>query len=109
MVAAILVLELDAVRGVVGIRDFTVYVCDGDGYQFTTILLDFDRARKEELGEVLGFLEGKHRGLHIILIGRLVILEGSDTERGGDEAVEIELALGDTSEVRPQILHEAME
>ena len=54
-------------------------------------------------------LEGKHRGLHIILIGRLVILEGSDTERGGDEAVEIELALGDTSEVRPQILHEAME
>ena len=108
-VTAILVLELDAVRGVVGIRDFTVYVCDGDGYQFTTILLDFDRARKEELGEVLGFLEGKHRGLHIILIGRLVILEGSDTERGGDEAVEIELALGDTSEVRPQILHEAME
>lgn len=33
MMAAIFVLELDAVRGVVGIRDFTVYVCDGDGYQ----------------------------------------------------------------------------
>ena len=30
-VTAILILELDAVRGVVGIRDFTVYVCDGDG------------------------------------------------------------------------------
>ena len=44
-VTAMLILELDAVRGVVGIRDFTVYVCDG--YQFTTILLDFDRARKE--------------------------------------------------------------
>ena len=41
MVTAILVLELDAVCGVVGIRDFTVYVCDGDGYQFATILLDF--------------------------------------------------------------------
>ena len=98
-VTAILVLELDAVRGVVGIRDFTVYVCDGDGYQFTTILLDFDRARKEELGEVLGFLEGKHRGLHIILVGGLVIIEGGDTERGGSGTVEIELALGDASEV----------
>ena len=98
-VAAILVLELDAVRGVVGIRDFTIYVCDGDGYQFTTILLDFDIARKEELGEVLGFLEGKHRGLHVILVGRLVIIEGSDTERGGGGAVEIELTFGDTSEV----------
>ena len=39
MMAAIL--ELDAVSGVVCIRDFTVYVCDGDGYQFATILLDF--------------------------------------------------------------------
>ena len=109
MMDAIFVLELDAVRGVVGIRDFTVYVSDGDGCQGTTYLNDVDIARKEELGEVLGFLEGKHRGLHVILIGRLVILKGSDTERGGDEAVEIELALGDTSEVRPQILHEAME
>ena len=61
------------------------------------------------LRKEFGFLEGKHRGLHVILIGRLVILEGSDTERGGDKAVEIELTLGDTSEVRPQILHEAME
>ena len=60
MMAAIFVLELDAVRGVVGIRDFTVYVCDGDGYQFTTILLDFDRARQKELGEVLDFFDGKH-------------------------------------------------
>ena len=109
MMAAVLVLELDAVRGVIGIGDFTVYISDGDRCQGTTFLHDVDIARKEELGEVLGFLEGKHRGLHIILIGRLVILEGSDTERGGDEAVEIELALGDTSEVRPQILHEAME
>ena len=41
MMAAIFVLELDAVRGVVGIGDFTVYVSDGDGYQFATILLDF--------------------------------------------------------------------
>ena len=40
-VTAILVLELDAVRGVVGIGDFTVYISDGDGYQFATILLDF--------------------------------------------------------------------
>lgn len=31
MMAAIFVLELDAVRGVVGIGDFTVYVSDGDG------------------------------------------------------------------------------
>ena len=31
MMAAVLVLELDAVRGVVGIGDFTVYVSDGDG------------------------------------------------------------------------------
>ena len=51
MMAAILVLELDAVRGVVGIRDFTIYVCDGDRYQFATTLLDFDRARQKELGD----------------------------------------------------------
>ena len=57
MVATILVLELDAVRGVVGIGDFTVYICDGDGCHCTTFLHDIDIARKEELGEVLGFLE----------------------------------------------------
>ena len=51
MMAAIFVLELDAVRGVVGIRDFTIYVCDGDRYQFATTLLDFDRARQKELGD----------------------------------------------------------
>ena len=51
VVTAILVLELDAVRGVVGIRDFTIYVCDGDRYQFATTLLDFDRARQKELGD----------------------------------------------------------
>ena len=65
MMAAILVLELDAVRGVVGIGDFTVYVSDGNGCQGTTYLHDVDIARKEELGKVLGFLEGKHRGLHV--------------------------------------------
>ena len=69
MMAAILVLELDAVRGVVGIGDFTVYVSDGDGCQGATYLNDVDIARKEELGEVLGFLEGKHRGFHVILVG----------------------------------------
>ena len=45
------ILVLDAVRGVVGIRDFTIYVCDGDRYQFATTLLDFDRARQKELGD----------------------------------------------------------
>lgn len=60
MMAAIFVLELDAVRGVVGIGDFTVYVSDGDGCQDTTYLLDFDRARQKELGEVLDFFDGKH-------------------------------------------------
>ena len=99
MMAAVLVLELDAVRGVVGIGDFTVYVSDGDGCQSTTYLNDVDIARKEELGEVLGFLEGKHRGLHVILVGGLVIIEGSDTERGGSGTVEVELALCDASEV----------
>ena len=99
MVAAVLVLELDAVRGVVGIGDFTVYVSDGDGCQSTTFLHDVDIARKEELGEVLGFLEGKHRGFHVILVGGLVIIEGGDTERGGSGTVEIELALGDAREV----------
>ena len=69
MVTAIFVLELDAVRGVVGIGDFAVYVSDGDGCQSTTYLNDVDMARKEELSEVLGFLEGKHRGLHVILVG----------------------------------------
>ena len=69
MMAAVLVLELDAVSGVVGIGDFTVYVSDGYGCQGTTFLHDVDMARKEELGEVLGFLEGKHRGLHVILVG----------------------------------------
>lgn len=40
MMAAIFVLELDAVRGVVGIGDFTVYVSDGDGsWQTDTYLL----------------------------------------------------------------------
>ena len=69
MMAAVLVLELDAVRGVIGIGDFTVYISDGDRCQGTTFLHDVDIARKEELGEVLGFLEGKHRGLHVILVG----------------------------------------
>ena len=69
MMATVLILELDAVRGVVGIGDFTVYVSDGDGCQSTTYLNDVDIARKEELGEVLGFLEGKHRGFHVILVG----------------------------------------
>ena len=81
MVAAVLVLELDAVRGVIGIGDFTVYISDGDGCQGTTFLNDVDMARKEELREMLGFLEGKHQGLHFILVGRLVIIEGGDTER----------------------------
>lgn len=99
MVAAIFVLELDAVRGVVGIGDFTVYVSDGYGCQGTTYLNDVDIARKEELGEVLGFLEGKHRGLHVILVGGLVIIEGGDTERGGSGTVEDEFALGDASEM----------
>ena len=45
------ILVLDAVRGVVGIRDFTIYVCDGDRYQFATTLLDFDRAIQKELGD----------------------------------------------------------
>lgn len=99
MVAAIFVLELDAVRGVVGIGDFTVYVSDGDGFQGTTYLNDVDIARKEELGEVLGFLEGKHRGFHVILVGGLVIIEGGDTERGGSGTVEVDLALRDASEV----------
>lgn len=99
MMAAVLVLELDAVRGVVGIGDFTVYVSDGDGCQGTTYLNDVDIARKEELGEVLGFIEGKHRGLHVKLVGRLVIIEGGDTERGGSGTVEVELALCDTSEM----------
>ena len=99
MVAAIFVLELDAVRGVVGIRDFTVYVSDGDGCQSTTFLHDVDIARKKELREVLGFLEGKHRGLHVILVGGLVIIEGGDTERGGSGTIEVELALGDASEM----------
>ena len=80
MMAAVLVLELDAVRGVVGIGDFTVYVSDGDGCHGTAFLHDVDMARKEEVGEVLGFLEGKHRGFHVILVGGLVIIEGGDTE-----------------------------
>lgn len=46
MMAAVLVLELDAVRGVVGIGDFTVYVSDGDGCQGTTYLYDVDIARR---------------------------------------------------------------
>lgn len=99
MMAAVLVLELDAVRGVVGIGDFAVYVSDGDGCQGTTFLHDVDIARKKELREVLGFLEGKHRGLHVILVGGFVIIEGGDTERGGSGTVEVELALGDASEV----------
>ena len=99
MMAAILVLELDAVRGVVGIGDFTVYISDGDGCQGTTYLNDVDIARKEELGEVLGFLEGKHRGFNVILVGGLVIIEGGDTERGGSGTVEVELALCDASEM----------
>lgn len=99
MMTAILVLELDAVRGVVGIGDFTVYVSDGDGCQSTTYLNDVDIARKEELREVLGFIEGKHRGLHVILVGGLVIIEGGDTERGGSGTVEVEFALCDASEM----------
>ena len=42
MMAAVLVLELDAVRGVIGIGDFTVYISDGDRCQGTTFLHDVD-------------------------------------------------------------------
>ena len=58
---------------------------------------------------MLGFLEGKHRGFHVILVGGLVIIEGSDTERGGGGAVEIELALGDASEMYVFIAVELVE
>ena len=44
MKAAVFVLELDAVRGVVGIGDFTVYVSYGDGCQGTTRFHNVDIA-----------------------------------------------------------------
>ena len=44
MVGAVLVLELDAVRGVVSIGDFAVDVSDGDGHHGTTSLHDVDIA-----------------------------------------------------------------
>ena len=41
MMATVLVFELDAVRCVVGIGDFTVYVSDGDGVCYYWLLISF--------------------------------------------------------------------
>ena len=62
MMAAILVLELDAVRGVVGIGDFTVYVSDGDGCQSATYLNDVDMRERRSWEKCLASSKnGEHR------------------------------------------------
>ena len=54
---------------------------------------------KEEMGVMLGLLVGEHGGLHLVLVGGLVIVECGLAETGGRGTVEVELALGDTGEV----------
>lgn len=62
MMAAILVLELDAVRGVGGIGDFTVYVCDGDGCPGITF----------EVLDIVGCTRQYSSELDIALIGTTI-------------------------------------
>ena len=94
-VATILVLELDAVGGVVGIGDFTADVGDDDGDGAAVRLDDVGVLREEKLGVMGGFFLGEHGGLNLVFVGGLVIVEGGGAERGGGGAVKGELALGD--------------
>ena len=98
MVASILVLEFEGVGGVVGIADFGGDVSDDDG-EGLGVGDDRDFLGKEEDGEVVGLFDGEHGGLHLVLVGGVVVIERGRAETGGGGTADVELALGDTGEV----------
>ena len=60
---------------------------------------DGDVLGQEEDGEVVGLFEGEHGGLHLVLVGGVVVIERGCAETGGGGADDVELALGDAGEV----------
>ena len=74
VVASVLVLEFEGVGGVVGIADLGGDVGDDDGEGLA--VGDYgDFLGKEEDGEVVGLLKGEHGGLHLVLVGGVVVIE----------------------------------
>ena len=97
-VASVLVFEFEGVGGVVGIGDFGGDVGD-DYWVGLGVGDDGDVLGKEEDGEVVGLFEGEHGGLHLVLVGGGVVIEGGRAETGGGGTADVELALGDAGEV----------
>ena len=54
---------------------------------------------KEEDGEVVGLFQGEHGGLHLVLVGGVVVIERGRAETGGGGTADVEFALGDAGEV----------
>ena len=96
--ASVLVLEFEGVDGVVGIADLGGDVGDDDG-EGLAVGDDGDFLGKEEDGEVVGLFEGEHGGLHLVLVGGVVVIERGCAETGGGGTADVELALGDAGEV----------
>ena len=94
-VSGVLVLELDAVGGVVGIGDFTADVGDDDGDGAAIWFDDVGVLREEKLGVMATLFLGEHGGFYLVFVGGMVVVECGGAERGGGGAVEGELALGD--------------
>ena len=48
---------------------------------------------------MVGLFEGEHGGLHLVLVGGVVVIERGCAETGGGGTADVELALGDTGEM----------
>ena len=48
---------------------------------------------------MVSLFEGKHGGLHLVLVGGVVVIERGCAETGGGGTADVELALGDAGEV----------
>ena len=48
---------------------------------------------------MVGLFEGEHGGLHLVLVGGVVVIERGRAEAGGGGTADVEFALGDTGEV----------
>ena len=97
-VASVLVLEFEGVGGVVGIADFGGDVGD-DYWVGLAVGDDGDVLGKEEDGEVVSLFEGEHGGLHLVLVGGVVVIERGCAETGGSGTADVEFVLGDAGEV----------
>ena len=48
---------------------------------------------------MVGLFEGEHRGLYLVLVGGVVVIERGRAETGGGGTANVEFAFGDTGEV----------